>query len=261
VFRGPLAGAYGEADATLTIEGTVEEYGGCCALDAAAPGDVDGDGTRDLLVGDGTIARVPLDGSGPVQVLDGGIPRAVGDLDGDGLDDLGVIASDTVAVFALPLTGPVTMDDADATIRFEPGEIDVGPAGDLDGDGLGDLRIDQSSIYVVPALASGPVADVATVTLTDFHRALAGDIDGDGRDDLVAGSPEGRAAGFAGPLAGTYAVTDAVWSADESLKSARIGSALATLPGDGAPWALAVAAPYSDLGGVQGGEVDFFSGW
>ncbi|MFN7142273.1 MAG: FG-GAP repeat domain-containing protein [Myxococcota bacterium] len=262
VFLGPLAGAYEEADAAAVVEGPVTEAS-CCSMAASVPGDVDGDGTRDLVVSGDATVRVPLDGGAPEEILPAGYAHAVGDLDGDGLADLGLVDSGVVRIYRLPLPGLVGLDDADATLtlaRPYTVEIIVEPAGDLDHDGLTDLRVDNSSIYVVSRPVTGTIQDLASVRVPDFNRAASLDLDDDGWVDLACGSWEGVALAFTGPLAGTLGYTEARWEADPSLQPAQVGASLTAFSED-APWALAIAAPRSTLGGAQSGEVDFFVGW
>jgi hypothetical protein len=142
-----------------------------------------------------------------------------GDLNGDGYDDvlIGANGSDVngtdsgaIFVFNGPLTANTTTGSADSTIGGESAGDEVGPrifgAGDMDGDGSDDFvvgvrgedtnGVDAGAVYIItsgtmPAtLADADVilrGNQASSAMGSGLRA-AGDIDGDGKDDLVVGA-------------------------------------------------------------------------
>ena len=240
----------------------------------SAGGDVNGDGHTDLLVGApsgptiefGMAGRAylllgPLVSSGSIQeeattviegleVLDrtGASVAVAGDLDLDGHDDLlvGANGSDlggsesSGAVFlvygAADLTGTIFADEADATFLGEGMLHYVGSAvsgaGDVDGDGHDDVLIggpeafDAGAAYLWLCGGTPPSGDLSLAnadavvlggTAGDhlgFSVAPAGDLDGDGLDDVLvgaSGADDGAGAVYVlyGPLTGTLGPADA----------------------------------------------------
>jgi VCBS repeat-containing protein len=226
----------------------------------SAAGDVNGDGIDDLVIG----APEASSGAGAAYVLFGktdgfdssldlaslngtngfaltGIDAAdnagfavssVGDLNGDGFDDLvvGAIFADGTAGASYVVFGSgagfapsIDLASLNGTNGFRLGGIDTGDqagfavssAGDLNGDGFDDLVIgarygdpavtNAGEAYVVLGKANGFGANldlagldgsngfrIDGIALRDqsgFDVASAGDLDGDGFDDLVIGAP------------------------------------------------------------------------
>jgi hypothetical protein len=204
----------------------------------------DHSGSQDLgvasasFLGGGTGAH---SGSG----LDG-----VGDWDGDGLEDItigaeadatgGVLAGAAYVVLS-PVTGIVSLPDADLELLGEqPSEMagsDVAGVGDTDGDGHPDLLVGAkaSAVYGVPLggagyLVRGPLVGSHVLGSADAvirgtargewvgeHVTGPGDMDGDGRAEVVVGAPQDSTVGhhyggawlFYGPISGTLLVDDA----------------------------------------------------
>jgi hypothetical protein len=187
-----LAGGAGErslasADLCFTGEGAGHEAG----ISVAGAGDVDGDGLDDLLIGAWGSSRA-------------GTEAGVGYL---------VLGASALSAGA----AAVDLGEADLALlgedRFDRAGGSVSAAGDVDGDGLGDVLIgawgqDQGGSAAGMAYlllgaslgAAGPgeldlsAADVAFVGEAAGDRAgdalaAAGDVDGDGLDDLLVGAP------------------------------------------------------------------------
>lgn len=154
-------------------------------------------------------------------------------------------------------------------------------AGDFDGDGVSDLvgassTWDGSTKELGAAWAfdgaSGPAGSPDTTLLGDQARGLfgaslsAGDLDGDGLEDLVVGqtswsgafSAEGQVLVFPGTAAGPSAPS--AWAFSAGQDNARTGwsvSARVDANGDGLP-ELLVSAPYYDDGSTNEGVVWWF---
>jgi hypothetical protein len=160
---------------------------------------------------------------------------SIEDSDGDGYDDLLVGAltagdgSRGVAyLFAQPLTGLLDVDDAVASWTGEAAGdsagVSVSSAGDVDNDGTVDLLIGATNhgngvAYLINGPPNGHVslstADARVIGQTNDASvgasvAGAGDVDGDGHDDVVIGAHHTRQGGvdvgaayvLRGPLSG-----------------------------------------------------------
>lgn len=155
-------------------------------------GDVNGDHLDDLIVGAPDAANSGGSNSGAAYVVFG---RAM-----SGILDLGSLGVGGFAIY-----GAAASDDAG---------ISVSRAGDVNGDGLGDLivgaryagnggRVFSGSAYVVWGQATQEPVDLSSLTGKGFRIdgawdyghtgrsvSAAGDVNDDGLDDLVVGAPE-----------------------------------------------------------------------
>lgn len=213
---------------TSTCGGTVPEL-------PVAAGDLDGDGMADLvIVGDPgysepvSVLHGPFDADRALDTAAGTWQRetegwtlydwsvvALGDVDGDGLDDLAIgdhgfeieeerpFAIGSAYVVRGPADGVHTLADAWARVRGDPtgdtfGTSLAGP-GDLDGDDRADLVVSGGdrevidyggSAWVITGLASGTwTAGTRAVRWSGAHRLgedlAAGDLDGDGAREVA----------------------------------------------------------------------------
>lgn len=161
----------------------------------------------------------------------------LGDLDGDGVHSLGLVGTDVsrpedsetgavAVVNGLPPDGAALVDIVDHVVwgRGEDGEdgydhhgsgLLIRPAGDMDGDGRGDLLlVDQNAIvdglskvgcahlFYSPLSAELELADSAARICGDEYgdkfatwADASGDVDGDGKADLLGGENDYSSAG------------------------------------------------------------------
>ncbi len=231
---GNTGGDVDDADATLLGDAQGSSlYGRGLAV-----GDIDNDGQADVAMGGYGIEDVvlflgPVSGSPSYDVVisnegdqtDFGIEVAIGDLDGDGHDDLAIGASShtnstssgsgsdgAVYVYYGPLADVIlTESDADALIEGPEGGGQVGGwlrfVGDVLGNGNDTLAVgaryddtiakNSGRVYLIDGAFSGTVdlessagAMIEGGTGDEdqiWHADGGGDLDGDGNDDLVVG--------------------------------------------------------------------------
>jgi hypothetical protein len=217
VAYGPISGVVDLASADARVDGMDDDYLGA----ETAVMDVDRDGIQDLVVGAPGADEVYVF-FGPVvggyepadadAVLVGAVGESLGarvsalpDIDGDGFDDL-MVAGDVSYLILGSFVGTVNVSSI-AGVTFEATGASV--AGDVDGDGWMDVLFGDgyASITGVATagtgeLQLGPFAghvatDAAEARFLgergEGHLGLSlsmGDLDGDGRSDLVMGQPE-----------------------------------------------------------------------
>jgi hypothetical protein len=221
---------------------------------------------------------------------------AVGDVDGDGNDDLwvgqresaaGTSGSGEACLIYGPLSGDVSLADADAILVGQGAEYELGRAiaiGDLDGDGLGDVVAGAPHGFPGGAFALfGPVAtgtastaraDVRLIGVSEGedagHGLAAADFDGDGVDDLAVGAYASSAGVYYGGVVyvqhGPFTSgTRSLAGADAILRGTEAGAGAGEyvfagdVTGDGLADVLPIASS-SSLGSPQAGVVYVVAG-
>ena len=225
-----------------------------------------------------------------------------GDLDGDGFDDVLIGAhnndeggGDAGAAYVMygPVYGTFGLSTADAKLVGEAGGDYAGyataGAGDVDGDGSPDLLVgawwndagasNGGAAYVV----HGPVYGTLDLSASDakllgesgddragFSVASAGDMDGDGFDDIFVGAYTSDAGGtdsgiaylLHGPLSGSIGLGAAdAWfvGEDSGDKAGAFVTSAGDVNGDGDPDVL-IFAPGDDEGGADAGAAYLIHG-
>lgn len=224
--------------------------------------DLDGDGANDLVVptmyadgysGGAYIVPGPIEGTTTLQegyhisasrsISSAGRSMGVGDVDGDGVNDLAIGAPDGTAkewILFGPITGDVALTDADVVFSGDT-ESEVGHGSDLadvNGDGVEDAVIgayeDATGGYQAGTVfvEYGPLlagsydlhVDYDARLIGEYVSAYAGryvragqDLDGDGVGDILAAAPYASASG---PYSGTAYVVYGGVTGDLSLADA-----------------------------------------
>ena len=273
-------------------------------------GDLDDDGSEDLLVGapyhynnssyEGTsyifLGGVSGDDLSPDYTWDGGASNSYTgtamlseDFDGDGVDDW-VVGGERASSWdgiAYVVYGGITADgdwssDADVTLSGSSTE-GAGrsfAAGDFDGDGSTDLVVGapykstyKGAAYVLTGtLSTGTLSSVASSTFAgasnydyaSWSMDAGCDVDADGLDDLLIGSPQDNDAGYGylilgGWTSGTLSLssdydTEIVGGGDDELGLEML--CMPDMDGNGAD-EIVVSAPWD---GKDKGKVLLFMG-
>ena len=173
-------------------------------------GDLNGDGRDDVLLrhSDGRWYYYPMNGRNVLPTGRGGatINRnldwqlvGIGDLNGDGKDDVLVRRSSDGLWYYYPMNGrlAVTAQRGIADITTDP-DWQFAGIGDLNGDGNDDLLLRHSdgSWRYYPMNGREHIADqqgeASLTTDPDWQFAGIGDLNGDGKDDVLLRHTDGR---------------------------------------------------------------------
>ncbi|WP_158596033.1 beta strand repeat-containing protein [Oleomonas cavernae] len=212
-------------------------------------GDVNGDGFGDLIIGNSqadtngtnsgeaylvfgkaggfaaSFDPATVDGTTGFKIVGaaagdmaGRSVASAGDVNGDGFDDIVVFASGAATSYvvfgkASGFGAGINLASINGTngFRITGSTTTAKAAGDLNGDGLGDLVLNSGHVVFGQAGFTVPDIDVSTldgtngfsvvgtgIDIRSWNFTAAGDINGDGFDDLAVGTP------FADDPAGEY---------------------------------------------------------
>jgi hypothetical protein len=293
--------------ARWTLAGNAGETG--FGLNLAGAGDLDADGFDDVIIGSASYDSPAIAnrghilaylgnagglGAGAAWMLEGiqaetRLGRSVagaGDFNADGFADVLVADPNNnigrVAAFASPLAS-VKREGDQANAAFGGA---VASAGDVNGDGFSDVIVgahlydngqtDEGRAFVYHGSASGLAVSPAWTAESNqagahfgASVASAGDVNGDGFDDVIVGAPtyddgqtdEGLVYVYMGGANGVSSA--AAWTRQNNQVGAQFGSSVATagdVNNDGFADVI-IGSPYYDTGtGLDVGRVTLFHG-
>ncbi|MCH2102300.1 MAG: hypothetical protein MK209_10315, partial [Planctomycetes bacterium] len=306
-IRNGEASAYSGADGSLLWSKFGMADGENLGESYAQISDIDGDGTPDIAIGSAGGSTLGFSQNGYVELISGrlgftlwrrdGLGDGMGygaaiakgpDVDGDGMIDVlaindeysgagGLREGRIVALSArtgLPLW---TLEGGLRNARLGQAVVN---AGDLDGDGTDDLYVlspDADGPWLIECGSVRAVSGASGATLWKVDGILnaerfgmvckkPGDLNGDGTDDLVLGSPESDGFGIPGSgqitaLSGSSGAL--IWKRTGTQYYGHLGAALEIVDdvtGDGVAEVFASSPTASPFGLVAAGSVEMISG-
>ncbi len=325
LYYGGASGIDPATESKLLLSSSACAYMACYrqqfGYSVAGAGDVNADGFADIIIGDSKASSAYIATGSAVVFLgsasgldplseqmlsasDGaswdGFADSVagaGDVDGDGFDDVIVgacqmddLGTDAGAAYVyLGSAGGVVARTEDKIVTPTGAAGDyfgyaVSGAGDVDGDGFDDVIIgaplvdssgsNAGAAYVYLGSSGGIDASTELVLTASGASAgdelgasvsTAGDVDGDGFDDVVAGARNtggsGAACVFFGSAAGIVPASELILTASDAAADDGFGNAVASLgdlDGDGFGELIIGAAWEDDVGSAAGATYVYF---
>ena len=228
-----------------------------------AIGDLNGDGKPDIAVTNGfdytisvfrnTSTSGTISFDVPVNYAAGSYPNSVsiGDLDGDGKPDLVVTNYYTSSISVFRNTGAGGTISFDAKVDFPTADYPNGVSiGDLDVDGKPDIVVVNNSNYTISILKNISTAGtISFASRKDYWTAAPGnvaigDLDGDGKPDLVVSNQYDNFASVFQNISTSGGITFAAQT-QFTIGSGIYWVAIGDLDGDGKP-DLAAASYYDN---------------
>lgn len=169
-------------------------------------GDVNGDGLADFAVSHGSGTVYLGDGRGGFTLADGNLPGSayrtgvsLGDVNGDGRDDLSFNVSGGIAVYTMG--SPGVWQDLSGSLA-STGSFSHTEIADMDNDGFGDvIALSSDELVVFRGDGAGDWNAMATITMPDGCGAEAlrtgADVDHNGYPDIIRVTEE-NCGGFTG---------------------------------------------------------------